>query len=91
VPAGKRAVIEFASAVGQGGAPGLVYLGTQVAQTFGTGTGYLYLPVQLGNGINGSLTLKTYADPGTDVGCVLYAAGPADMNCTVTGYLIDVP
>ena len=35
--------------------------------------------------------MRAYADPGSQLSCVWYTQGPADMNCTVVGYLVDVP
>ena len=91
VPQGKRAVIEFVSASGTGGPDSALYLLPSVTPQLGTGNGYFYVPMQQQPiGMNGSMLVKLYADPGSDVGVIVYAAPNSDFNCTVHGLLFDL-
>ena len=96
VPAGKVAVIEFVSVMGNGASP-QVALGVDagfagsVQPLGGSDTnGYVAVPVQpVTFGFAASMQMRTYVGPETTVSCVLWAQSAADMNCVLSGRLID--
>ena len=80
VPAGKVAVIEFVSVMGNGASPQVAlgvdagFTGSVQPNTFGFGA---------------SMLMRTYVGPETTLLCVLWAQSAADMNCVLSGRLID--
>jgi hypothetical protein len=93
VPAGKRAVIEYASAMGEGSSLGATAALWAETSTYGGGNTYMSLPLQAGPfGPIGSQVIKAYADSGKTIGCVLYLSqGPVEANCVLNGYFVDLP
>jgi hypothetical protein len=41
-------------------------------------------------GLIGSQMMKFYSDPLTQIGCVMWVSGGANLNCVITGYFVDV-
>ena len=77
-------------------APGTsLYIVTSVANQFGDGAGYNEVPMTYHPtgpiSVSGSALVKIYADPGTDVGAIVYTDGttPSDMAASMNGYLVD--
>lgn len=95
VPAGKRAVIEYASAsafVGVGHR-----LLVNVSTTVNSVAVRNLLPsTELNNAATDDVLqvgqqVKWYADPGTQISAFLSSSNPSTMNITLNGHLVNVP